>query len=280
MNVPPNMSNALANFIAHADVLVARKSATDEIFAEATDTDISQRTERVVSDLEFHAGIAGGQARFFELGVAGALAALVLLLGRPGLLPLRGRCRSVAGPAATMPPPRRPTPRPGTTVPARARSRCGCPPTVQEVVRAPEPGEGHPLSPAVPAREVAPAPAATAAPPGSRRGRLQPRRPPRNRSAATPDRARSPGHGARPSAGAARRRRRGHCIASWRSGFVSSSLAGSVHQVLTRLDHLQQSQDRLRNSGGRAAWCRPRSAFDEEVETSFAVLDSIRAPGR
>ena len=268
VNVPPNISNALANFIAHADVLVARKIATDEIFAEATDTDISQRTERIVSDLEFHAGFASDQSRFFELGVAGALAALVLLWGGLAFfqfvgVPIgrRSRTDEAAAPATET--------APGDDGARPREEPARVPPTVQEAAPAAEPARAAPVQ-APPVREVAPGPAATAAPRAPAAPRF-PEPPAAEQGVATPDRAgpaSAPASAARPTPEA----RALHRIVA---GFVSSSLTGSVHQVLTRLDHLQQSQDRLRTAAA-GGLVPAEVGVDEEVETSFAVLASIR----
>ena len=257
VNVPPNMSNALANFIAHAEVLVARKIATDEIFGEATDTDISQRTERIVSDLEFHAGFAADQARFFELGVVGALAALVLLWGglaffRIVEVPIGRRSR---GDDAAVPAAEAASGNDGAR-PRGEQERV--PPTVHEPVPAAAP------APVLPVREAAPAPAAPR-PPAAATAAAPPATEP---DAATPDLA--------TAASAARPTPEARALHRIVAGFVSSSLTGSVHQVLTRLDHLQQSQDRLRNAAAAGGVVPGEVGYHEEVETSFAVLASIR----
>ena len=72
--------------MAHADVLVARKVATDEIFEEATGAEISRLTDLIVSDMEFEGAQAAETARFFQLGVFGALAALLVMWAAMGVL--------------------------------------------------------------------------------------------------------------------------------------------------------------------------------------------------
>ncbi len=262
----PQIANAMANFIAHADVLVARKLATDAIFAEATDTDITEQTDRLVADMEFHAGRAEQQARFYELGVVGTLVALVILWGLVAVFrvveaPIGARARARADMAAPVP----------ATVPGDAGERARAPaadePASPETVRA-APAAPAPTVPA--AVEAAPAPpAAITPPPAPVPAAPEPEvadRPPAAPTAAAP-KPPPPGR-MTPEARAL------HRIVS---GFLSGRLSGSVRQVLTRIDHLQQSQDRIRNAvGGGSGVLGAGLDFDEEFETSAAVLTSIR----
>ena len=254
----PQIANALANFIAHADVLVARKLATDAIFAEATDTDITEQTDRLVADMEFHAGRAEQQARFYELGVVGTLVALVILWGLVAVFrvveaPIGARARAHADIAAAVP-----APAPGDAGES-AHTRVADDPAPPETVRAaPAVVEAAPAPPAAITPPAAPVPA-PAAPEAADRPVTAPEAhapqpPPPGRM--TPE------------------ARALHRIVS---GFLSGRLSGSVRQVLTRIDHLQQSQDRIRNAvGGGSGVLGAGLDFDEEFETSAAVLTSIR----
>lgn len=273
VTVRPEISNALANFIAHAEVLVARKMATDEIFEEATDTDLSERTERIVSDLEFQAGQATDRARVFELGVIGSLAALLVLWGLMALFrfveaPVVGRARAAAAAttdAATAP-----------QAPAAANADGMGLPGQEAVPRLAETGPGAaevPPAPAVAAAQSVPEPATTVSAPAAPLP-AAPEAASAGPTAAGTGRT-GPASAAVPVARPTPEARALHRIVT---GFVSSSLAGSVHQILARIDHLQQSQDRIRSAAGvgGALGLGAGIDFDEEFETSFAVLASIR----
>ena len=61
------------------------------------------------------------------------------------------------------------------------------------------------------------------------------------------------------------------------TGFLSTNLTGHVRQVVAQLDHLQQSQDRIRGVVGSGGLTLASGVdFEEEIETSQAVLASIR----
>ena len=276
VTVRPQVSNALANYIAHADVLVARKLATDAIFEEATDTDISERTGRIVADLEFHADRAAQQARFYELGVVGALVALVLLWGAMAFFRVietpvgsRSRPADVAGaPVAASAPAAAPAPEGGReearpAVAAEPEPPAPAPPAPSPVVTVPEP-----VPAAVPAPAVPDAAAMAVSRAGPAAGLPE--------AAARPTAARDATPPVPPSE--ARRTPEARALHRIVTGFVSGSLTDSVHQVLTRLDHLQQSQDQIRNAvrAVGAATLASGMDVDEEIETSFAVLASIR----
>ncbi len=257
----PQIANALANFIAHADVLVARKLATDAIFAEATDTDITEQTDRLVADMEFHAGRAEQQARFYELGVVGTLVALVILWGLVAVFrvveaPIGARARARADMAAAVP-----APAPGDAGES-ARTRVADDPAPPETVRA---------APAVPAVvEAAPAPPAAITPPAA------PVPAPAAPEAADRPVTAPEAHAPQPPP-PGRMTPEARALHRIVSGFLSGRLSGSVRQVLTRIDHLQQSQDRIRNAvGGGSGVLGAGLDFDEEFETSAAVLTSIR----
>ena len=290
VTVRPQLSNALANFVAHGEVLVARKIATDQIFEEATGTDISQRTGRIVSDLEFHADFAADQRRFFELCFVGTLGAMVLLWG--GLAFFRfvetpvsrrsgARAAASAEDGGSRPPeeeaydadPPRIAGR-GTRARAdrvRAEEPYGLDEPGAAVRRARRPDEGAPVTPGPPA--AAPSPAATVAPP-------PPAVPDAPAPAATGPASAVPARAdaARPTLSAARPTPEARALHRIVAGFISGSLTGSVQQILTRLDHLQQSQDQLRTAAGASGAGLGASglSLDEEIETSSAVLASVR----
>jgi len=265
----PQVSNALANYITHAEVLVARKMATDAIFEEATGADISERSERIVADLEFHAGRAAQQAQFFELGVVGTLAALVLLWGVMALfrvveIPVGSRSRASTADA------------PAAAAPESGSEDARPSPEVE-----PEPSPPSALAPPLPVTAAEPAKARTEAVPDAP-AMAVPRAAPTpdgpEPAAARPAPARATAPAAPVPLSDVRRTPEARALHRIVTGFVSGSLTDSVHQVLTRLDHLHQSQDRIRDAvrAGGAPTLAIGMDFDEEIETSFAVLASIR----
>ena len=301
---PPNIANALANFVAHADVLVARKVATETIFQEATAADISERTERLVSAFEFEAGRAAQQAQRYELGIFGTLAALVLLWGMMAVFrfvetPARPRAPAHGDPTAFAAPQAAIATDGGARVGQERASANGPLPQAagsSAAVGSPSPelqlnatGDalsgvatdltGHtpssssglvsdvvePISATASTTTVAEfAPPPTNSPQWMVRNALET---PVFEAKTVP----SALSGARPTPEA----KALHRIVT---GFISNSLASYVHQLTARLDHLHQSQDRIRNAvgPGDGISIAPGVDFDEEIETSFAVLSSIR----
>ena len=289
---PPQIANTLANFVAHAEVLVARKIATDEIFEEATGADISRRTDRIVSDMEFAGAQAAETAQFFQLGMFGALAALLVMWAAMGVLRVaesRGVRRSPDSDSPSVDPPltiaaTRTDPRRARELASASTARTGGEPAPspllpQELpvgVATPAPPGGRPSSQFAP-RSVAfgadvadsatvRAPVHSGAPDARRRGVLSDRS-----STATPTESE-----ARRDL-AVRPAREAKALNRVVTGFLSNSLTDHMRQFMARLDHLQQSQGRIREvveSGGLAL--SSGVDFDEEIEANLAVLASVR----
>ena len=264
---PPGIANALANFIAHAEVLVARKIATDDMFAAATGADIPRRTERIVSAMEFEARRASEQAKLLELGVLGTLGAMVLLWGITAVFRfVEARNARPAQRADTAAPPGHAAMQ-GDDRPAAARAPPNEPPQ-----RVAEPAPRSDGAAPVPWVGRVPLPAAATSAKAAAPARV-PELAFGDRAAAGIDRAAA----ALPVAGTppTREAKALHRIVT---GFVSNNLTGHVHQIMARLDHLQQSQDRIRSTVGSGSGFTLSSGvdFEEEFETTAAVLSSIR----
>ncbi len=75
---PPALANGLANFVAHAEVLLERQGPTEELFAGATSGDIADLTGRVVGALEFELGRQAVQSAWYERALLGVIVALAL----------------------------------------------------------------------------------------------------------------------------------------------------------------------------------------------------------
>lgn len=267
---PPHITNALANFVVHADVLVARTVGTLEIFAEAMDADVSRRTDRVVEGMEFEAAQAAAQGQQLSLGIQGSLATLAfvwVIVGAIRLTEFRVARRPIPGlRAARVPdvaagdeagegPARAATEDPSSE--SRARPAAASEP---DPVGVPSPEPRHrpatsELEPAVEAADRGPLAAV-----GAEGPRPEPA-----------VRARPLDRGQRPVP-------QGQALYRIAAGFLSDSLAGRVHQVMARINHLEQSQERIRealDAGARTA-IAPGLDLHEEIDTSFAVLSSMR----
>ena len=75
---PPPLANALANLLAHAEVLLERQAPTDLLFEEATSSEISDLADRLSGSLQFELGRNETRATRYERGVLVALGVLVL----------------------------------------------------------------------------------------------------------------------------------------------------------------------------------------------------------
>ena len=75
---PPPLANALANLLAHAEVLLERQSPTEALFAEATSGGIADLTERLAASLSFERDRGDVRAVNYERGVLGAVGVLAL----------------------------------------------------------------------------------------------------------------------------------------------------------------------------------------------------------
>ena len=75
---PPPLANALANLLAHAEVLLERQAPTDELFHAATSSGTSDLANRIAGGLEFEIAGQDALATRYELGVLAAIGALAL----------------------------------------------------------------------------------------------------------------------------------------------------------------------------------------------------------
>ena len=75
---PPPLANALANMLAHAEVLLARQAPTDLLFQEATSNEITDLADRLAGNLEFEHSRQGALATNYERGVLAVIGVLAL----------------------------------------------------------------------------------------------------------------------------------------------------------------------------------------------------------
>ena len=75
---PPLLANALANLLAHAEVLLEKQEPTEELFRGATSNEISETTDRLVGDLEFELARKETLATWYQGGTLGAVGLLAL----------------------------------------------------------------------------------------------------------------------------------------------------------------------------------------------------------
>ncbi len=75
---PPALANALANLLAHAEVLIARQAPTEQLFLAATSTEISDLSNQLATDLQSAFGEWESRAVWYERGMLGAVGALAL----------------------------------------------------------------------------------------------------------------------------------------------------------------------------------------------------------
>ena len=95
---PVPLANALANLAAHAEVLLEKQEPTERLFREATSSDISDLTDRLVDSLEFELGRAEVLTTRYEGGILGVFGVLTLFW-----IVLAIQQRSRAGPGAPEP---------------------------------------------------------------------------------------------------------------------------------------------------------------------------------
>ena len=92
----PARANALANLLAHAEVLLAKHAPTEELFRRATSGEISESSERLAGSFEFELARKERLALWYERGVLAAVALLALFwVG----LALQQRARGAGAPA-------------------------------------------------------------------------------------------------------------------------------------------------------------------------------------
>ena len=90
----PALANALANLLAHAEVLLERQAPTETLFAEATSGGIADLTERLAASLAFERDRGEARATSYERGMLASIGVLALFwIG----LGLQQRTRGGAG---------------------------------------------------------------------------------------------------------------------------------------------------------------------------------------
>ena len=75
---PLPLANALANLLAHAEVLLEKQEPTEELYRGATSNEISQTSDRLVGDLEFELARKETLATWYQGGTLGAVGLLAL----------------------------------------------------------------------------------------------------------------------------------------------------------------------------------------------------------
>ena len=75
---PPSLANALANLLAHAEVLLERQGPTEELFEKATSNELAELADRLAGALAFELGRQETAATYYERGVLAVIAALAL----------------------------------------------------------------------------------------------------------------------------------------------------------------------------------------------------------
>ena len=90
---PPSLANAIANLLAHADVLLARQAPTDVLFQESTSNETVDLANRLTGNLEFEIARQDARAAVYERGVLAVIGVLALFWI---LLAVHQRVRSAA----------------------------------------------------------------------------------------------------------------------------------------------------------------------------------------
>ena len=112
---PPALANGLANFVAHAEVLLDRQGPTEELFQKATSSGIGELTERLVGSFEFELGKQALQSVWYERGMLAVIAVLALFW--VGLAAQqRGRGAATEAPVSVSPAPRAAPPLPAAAL--------------------------------------------------------------------------------------------------------------------------------------------------------------------
>ena len=91
----PPLPDHVANFIAHADVLLAQQAPTGELFSQATSSEISDLSAQLVEDLGFELTRKNQLSSYYVNGMLGAAGVLLLVWVLAGAV----RLRSASGPA-------------------------------------------------------------------------------------------------------------------------------------------------------------------------------------
>lgn len=92
----PPLPDHVANFIAHADVLLAQQAPTGELFSQATSSEISDLSAQLVEDLGFELTRKNQLSSLYVNGMLGAAGVLLLLWVVAGAV----RLRSASTPAS------------------------------------------------------------------------------------------------------------------------------------------------------------------------------------
>ena len=75
---PPQIANALANLLAHAEVLLARQAPTDMLFHEAISNETAVLADRLGGSLEYEIARQDARAASYEYGVLAVIGVLAL----------------------------------------------------------------------------------------------------------------------------------------------------------------------------------------------------------
>ena len=144
----PPLANALANLLAHAEVLLDRQAPTDALFEQATSDELGGLADRLAGALVREQGQREAVARRFEQGILGLLGVLAVFWV---VLAVQQRARGTGEPAVVA------ANGPGVEGAGAVRVPAPAAPGVEGIgpIRAPAPG-------AEPAAVFAPAPGAAA----------------------------------------------------------------------------------------------------------------------
>ena len=97
---PTALANAIANLLAHAEVLLARQAPTDLLFQEATSNETGELANRLAGSLDFESARRDTVSTNYERGVLGVIGVLALFWI---LLPVHQRGRGTAAAIRTAP---------------------------------------------------------------------------------------------------------------------------------------------------------------------------------
>ena len=95
----PPLANALANLLAHAEVLLDRQAPTDALFEQATSDELGGLADRLAGALSREQGQREAVARRFEQGILGLLAVLAVFWV---VLAVQQRARGAGAPATVV----------------------------------------------------------------------------------------------------------------------------------------------------------------------------------
>ena len=99
--LPAPLPDHIANFIAHADVLLAQQAPTRELFSQATSSEISDLSAQLVNDLGVQLTRKNTLSSYYMNGILAAAGAMILLWFVSGAVRLRSAGR-VAAPATAQ----------------------------------------------------------------------------------------------------------------------------------------------------------------------------------